>query len=350
MGLIASRLASFASYPQANFYAAQLQKSASVARAPLTTSLSQSKTSAAGSDLATSRSGDHLVYRNIYLRCPLISGQRTYSAATAIAPTRSTVAPAAVIEYTGTRRPLVILMPWIFAREKHVEKFRKLYESRGFDILTVKTTAYDTLFPKNGSHQIARNLLRFLEQSDYDHILVHALSVGTYQFGEILVQLTKSPGNLRDLQSRIKGCIFDSSFRAEPRDVNAAAIDYGHHVAQNLVKNASYITIPNALAKFWDVYLSVMSQRRTQHLMKAHKALLANPLQCPTLFLYSKIDPVSPDYINERYIEQYKKSGKIVWAKRWDDTVHVRSFAQHPQKYIQLLDQFISQLDLNADY
>lgn len=110
------------------------------------------------------------------------------------------------------KRPLAVLLSWMLAKDKHLERYRVLYFKRGFDVLTVKTEPIELLFPTRGSHPIAKNLISFLNEAvkQYPDVLVHAFSVGAYQFGELLVQMQNrknqfKPEVIDSVKTSIKG-------------------------------------------------------------------------------------------------------------------------------------------------
>lgn len=51
-------------------------------------------------------------------------------------------------------RPLVVLLSWLMAREKNLEKYRQIYFKHGFDVLTVKTRPVEMIFPTVGSQRV----------------------------------------------------------------------------------------------------------------------------------------------------------------------------------------------------
>ena len=110
-----------------------------------------------------------------------------------------------------TRRPLTVIFTWMLAKDKHVEKYRQLWYKKGFDVLTVKTSPFDLLMPPLGGQVVAKNLVKSLSQlyAQYNEIVVHAFSVGGYQFGLTLNELIKSGQNDHILRS-IKGIVIDS--------------------------------------------------------------------------------------------------------------------------------------------
>lgn len=87
----------------------------------------------------------------------------------------------------------MIIFAWLFAKERHLDKYRSLYLEKGFDVLSVKVYVKDFLIPQSGSQQIAANVIRFImsNQDRYQSIILHAFSVGAYQLGELFVLLNK---------------------------------------------------------------------------------------------------------------------------------------------------------------
>lgn len=91
------------------------------------------------------------------------------------------------------KRPLLVLFAWLFAKERHLDKYRRLYIQKGFDVLTVKIQVLDFLIPSRGSHVVAQDIVDFLKEHDkkYPTFIFHAFSVGAYQMGEVFVHLRK---------------------------------------------------------------------------------------------------------------------------------------------------------------
>lgn len=48
-------------------------------------------------------------------------------------------------------RPLTVILAWLMSQQKHVQKYAKFYLDNGFDVLTVKTTPWQLLWPVGGS-------------------------------------------------------------------------------------------------------------------------------------------------------------------------------------------------------
>lgn len=107
------------------------------------------------------------------------------------------------------KRPLLVLFAWLFAKERHLDKYRKLYIEKGFDVLTVTVQVIDFLIPTKGSQVVAQDIVDFLKEHDtkYPTFIFHAFSVGAYQMGEVFVQLKKDQNQyvLDKTQQSLKG-------------------------------------------------------------------------------------------------------------------------------------------------
>jgi hypothetical protein len=116
-----------------------------------------------------------------------------------------------LVPFTTVRRPLTIILAWMLAKDKHLEKYRQLWFRRGFDVLTVRTSPLDLLLPPIGGQVVASNLVKYLTEinSQYNEIVIHAFSVGGYQLGETVVKLQSSDEH-KDIRDSIKGIVLDS--------------------------------------------------------------------------------------------------------------------------------------------
>ncbi len=90
-------------------------------------------------------------------------------------------------------RTLVLIFSWMLAKGQHLDKFAQFYGKYGYDVLLIRTLPMQLVFPKNGTMQNAKQVVQFVanRSADYSNILVHGFSVGAYQFGEVLVQMTQ---------------------------------------------------------------------------------------------------------------------------------------------------------------
>lgn len=103
-----------------------------------------------------------------------------------------------VFERIQKSKSLLVLFAWLFAKERHLDKYRSFYLKQGFDILTITVNVRDFIVPPLGSQVIAANVVRFIvEHSDhYESIMFHAFSVGAYQMGEVFVHLNREESKI----------------------------------------------------------------------------------------------------------------------------------------------------------
>jgi len=120
------------------------------------------------------------------------------------------------VSMTAVRRPLTVILAWMLAKEQHLEKYRQLWFRRGFDVLTVRTSPIDLLLPPIGGQVVASNLVKYLTEINpqYNEVVIHAFSVGGYQYGEILLKL-RSSDKYKAICDSLKGIIIDSMVHVE---------------------------------------------------------------------------------------------------------------------------------------
>lgn len=52
---------------------------------------------------------------------------------------------------SNEERPLTVILAWLMSQQKHIQKYAKYYLDNGFDVLTVRTTPWQLLWPVGGS-------------------------------------------------------------------------------------------------------------------------------------------------------------------------------------------------------
>lgn len=88
--------------------------------------------------------------------------------------------------------PLVLMMAWLMAKQKHLKNYAKLYTDMGCDVLVVQISPWQLLWPTKGAQVVAADAIKFLENNtSYGPIIVHGFSVGAYVFGEVMLQMSE---------------------------------------------------------------------------------------------------------------------------------------------------------------
>lgn len=108
-------------------------------------------------------------------------------------------------------KPLVVMLCWLQARQKHVEKYAKLYVDQGLDVLAVQITPWQLLWPVKGTQLVARDVIQFLHANTADtQLFLHGLSVGGYMWGECLVHVERD-SKYQSIVDRCVGQVWDSA-------------------------------------------------------------------------------------------------------------------------------------------
>lgn len=195
-------------------------------------------------------------------------------------------------------------------QERHLEKYRSIYFQHGFDVLTVKTSPFEFFFPTIGAQKVAASILNFMKSksSEYPEVIVHAFSVGGYQFAEFLNKLNESdddklsPQHLA-LKKSIKGTIFDS-----PCDVDS--VPYG--LSRTVAGDNFLATILEAMV---NLTRNIFYPLSTKYHKEGMEVFTNKPLLCPSLFFASKTDKMANIAVIEEVIKIWTDKGCDVSLK-----------------------------------
>lgn len=236
----------------------------------------------------------------------------------------------------SNERRLVVLMSWLEAQEKHIEKYRQFYLDRGFDVLNVKTSALDLLLPTIGAKKISKDFARFMLEKQYSDVVLHGFSVGGYMFGQVLLDIDKQQNQvLRDkLINSIRGIIFDSLVPLEGICVGVAnsitSNKYGAKFLEQLIR----------------LYLYLGHNIATKYYIEASEKVWGGPLRCPSLFLLSKDDIVTDYRIVERLASVWSNLGIECHKLLVDSSPHVQIFTKHHSAYVNQVEKFLERIKM----
>nr|CAD7410826.1 unnamed protein product [Timema poppensis] len=271
--------------------------------------------------------------------------------------------PLQVHIHNSEGRPLVVLLAWLMAREKHLMKYASFYLEQGFDVLMVNTTPWQFLWPVKGSqcclfHRsagvdhcpmrrddsfhtekvVAGELLEFLHLNKcYQKMLLHGFSVGGYMWGETLLKIIPEPQRYTHVVDRIVGQIWDSAV-----DISEIPVGVPRAIFQrNLVLQAT-------AEKYIRYHMRTFHNAATQHYIRSSQMFYTNLVRAPALFLLSKTDPIGTEENNKRVWESWESLGVKTYVKCWDKSPHVGHFRKHPKEYVTELATFLDRLGLVA--
>lgn len=238
------------------------------------------------------------------------------------------------------KRPLVILLTWMLAQQKHVNKYLDLYLRKGFDALRVSISVKQLLWPLTGSQVVAGDTLDFLsDNKQFQPLLVHGFSVGGYVWGEVLVKMNQDLEKYMPVIDRIKGQIWDST-----PDITEFSKGFPHAVFPNNV------ILRKAVEKGIEYHLKTFQDTATQHYIRASQLFHTTPVRAPALVFIAKNDPIASLPVVSKARETWESMGMKTHMKCWDKSRHVSHFHLHRKEYIETLEQFLSSLDeLNSN-
>lgn len=207
-------------------------------------------------------------------------------------------------------KKLLILFAYMLPQEKHLEKYRSIYFQHGFDVLTVKTSPFEFFFPTIGAQKVAANILNFMtsKSSEYPEVIVHAFSVGGYQFAEFLNKLYESEDDKLNqqqllLKKSIKGTIFDS-----PCDVGSVPFGLSRTIAGETL-------LARIIEGLVNLTRSIFYPLSTKYHEQGASVFTNKPLMCPSLFFASKTDKMANIAVIEEVVKIWSDKGCDVSLK-----------------------------------
>jgi hypothetical protein len=236
---------------------------------------------------------------------------------------------------------LVLFFGWLNASPRAVQRYVDLYHNAGYDVLYIPGHVTQFVWPAN-SVKLAKKLLDHVGTlTDYNVFLCHAISIGAYNYTSLLMLLHDSPEQYRSFKDRIQGVIFDSlTIGSTERMKNG--VKYG--LSQNPVVQ---FLIPRLLS----VYL-YLTYRHTLKFFETGVTVFSDfPLRVPTLFVYSRNDPMcdaeNVDTIIRKWREDFKFShvSFVCWTK----SKHAMHIKEHKNDYLEAFSDFIKCVEGQTD-
>ena len=234
---------------------------------------------------------------------------------------------------TSSGQRLVVLLSWLEAKEKHIEKYRQFYLERGFDVLNVKTSPFDLLLPNRGARKISEDFVRFMAEKQYSDVVLHGFSVGGYMFGRFLLEIDRHDAKMREqLLNSIRGIVFDSLVPIE-----GVAIGVANSITSNPMG-------AKAIEKLLELYLLLGNNIATKYYREASEKVWGGPVKCPTLFFMSKDDKISDHKIVERLADVWNSKGIETHKMLVESSPHVQIYTKHHDKYVRRIDDFLKHI------
>lgn len=235
-------------------------------------------------------------------------------------------------------RPLVVMLSWLLARDKHVKKYAQIYTNRGFDVVNISITPWQLLWPTKGTQLVARDTLKFIDINYlYSPIMLHGFSVGAYLWGEALVQMAAELNKYQPVIDKVVGQVWDSA-----ADITEIPVGFPMAVFPN--NQVMQVT----LRKYVIYHMKTFDKVATCHYLRSSQMFHTNIIKAPALFFLSNSDPIGAVRSNQRVRESWESMGMNVQWKCWEKSPHVGHFSKHREEYISTLNNFLDQCMANV--
>ena len=250
---------------------------------------------------------------------------------------------------SGNKRPLAVLLTWVGAKDGHIDKYRRIWIQKGFDVLTVKTTPIQFFIPKYGAVPLIGDLVKVLSgvTDHYTDILLHCFSVGCYEFGELMYTL-----NDREFMESIK----NENTNEEPKERIEKAIKgivFDSYVSLDGVPNAISRSITSieflrkTLKMIVQAYLYLSYFFATKYFIRSTDSGFRQSLtHAPGLLIVSEKDYMGTKAMSEKLLEEWKSNGIDVSLKVFKDSAHVQHFPKYPEEYQESIDNLLEKVDI----
>ncbi|XP_037944779.1 uncharacterized protein LOC119679819 isoform X2 [Teleopsis dalmanni] len=226
-----------------------------------------------------------------------------------------------------TGNPLVLMMAWLMAKQKHLKKYAQIYTDMGFDVMVVHITPWQLLWPVKGTQIVAAETLKFLENNKtYSPIVLHGFSVGAYQFGEIMLQMSRDMERYSQVLNRIVCQIWDSA-----ADITEIPVGLPKSI---FPKNPR---MQSALRNYTLYHMKTFHNQATIHYMRSSQMFHSTILKKPALFFVSDNDPIGPPSSNSAVRENWERADIKVTFKRWERSQHAAHLIKHREEYLEYL-------------
>ena len=226
-------------------------------------------------------------------------------------------------------KPLVVLVGWVKATHKSLEKYAALYNTLGATTLSVIPSLLH-VWNVSSYDKYTSNVFRTINTTYNGPILLHLFSGGA---GVVLPSFTQITGELSNIS--LKGIVFDSGPTLFVREIGMAAAKAT--LAQGGMNRLMY-------------YVAIGAGNIAEQLMGSSvrqdfaEALKRPALSVPQLYLYSNTDQVASMRRIEAVMEQQRVFGREVEGVVFEGASHVRLLVSDPDKYIKHISSFMDKI------
>ncbi|KAK3096625.1 hypothetical protein FSP39_001854 [Pinctada imbricata] len=237
-------------------------------------------------------------------------------------------------------KTLVIFFGWLYAPVKALEMYFSLYHMKGYDVLFIPGLLKHFAWPPY-SMELAKHFLDYISNHscDYEHYFIHGTSIGAYNYTSCLMLAGEEPNKFSDFFTKLRGIVFDSiTCGSEQRMITG--------VSHGLTKNR-FIRwlIPNTLS----LYFALFPETTVKFFANGVQYFQEHPAKVPSLFYYSKNDPMCDAELLDELISKWNKNMPFpVMHKCWARSPHAGHFIKYKDEYLSYHDQFMKMCETSS--
>lgn len=286
---------------------------------------------------------------------------------------------------TSTKRlsSLVVIGGWLGCKRKHLEAYERLYNSLGFDVLSVVASplcVIDATLNRQGipgderdypsSEQwpdsanenddpsssdeitemqaLAWDVLGTIHNSQAYIFVYHSFSNGGCFLWEGMCQIMLSSNAARDrkissaldnLRGRCRGVVFDScpAWFGSKQGSSSELWQALRHCSEGEKRRVEEV---------YGDRLKIVSKAMVNRNLEYFENLATFQIDIPQLYLYSKNDDLSKhEHISEMIATRGSRQKHSVLKQAWEDSIHCGHLRKHNEDYKEAVKAFIQQLD-----
>ena len=236
-------------------------------------------------------------------------------------------------------RPIAVVVGWMGAKASQMKPYLSFYHKHGIDTISFACGPAHVLFPdKAMSHMqnvvnvtLNNALVKCSSDNSIKHrdVIFHCFSMGGFLYGQSLRSMMANPEKCGRIKPLIKAQIFDS-----PPDY--------HSIADGIAKSVGLSGVAEKVTSgLMKGYLAATSSSSGVEHRASSAAFRDNMIKAPSLWYFSKADPVSRWEDCVDVVSGWKKLGLDVETCTWEDSPHIQHGRRYPEQYFGKLTEFL---------
>lgn len=220
------------------------------------------------------------------------------------------------------------MLPFLGAKQTHLDKFSKIHLDLGFDVLIPKVDAYRYMFPGKFINFIADDVVKFLANNEYyKKMFIHGFSAGAFLWGLCIAKMMEDLPKHQNLIDNIQGEVWDSL-------TNTDEVAFG--ISKTIFPTNDFMQ--KAVEKTLLLHLSTFFKSAGSHYVKSSDVFRnTKGVHAPSLMFLSKTDIVSGEAGIRRSIACLNAINVETTVKCFDKSPHVEHYRYHKEEYTQAL-------------